>query len=158
MASSRKHDFRALGRWALDMQLEPFRKLEPVARPERGWIRAIREALGMTTGQFAKRLGVAQPRVAALERAEAEDVVTLKTLRNAAAALDCTLVYVFVPNQPLEKMVKDRAAQLADHQLALTNQTMSLENQAVSRTRMARAREDLAADILTDGRRLWADP
>ena len=59
-----------------------FAKLKPLtneaARPSRGWIRAIREALGMTTGQLAKRLGVHQPRVIELERGEATGNCTVK--------------------------------------------------------------------------------
>ena len=60
-----------------------FAGIKPLAteavRPSRGWIRAIREALGMTTGQFAKRLGVHQPRVIELERGEASGNITIKS-------------------------------------------------------------------------------
>src|ERR1700684_3456940 len=85
--NSNRRNLNTLARWALDMELKPLRTMAPLIRPESGWIRVIRESLGMTTGQFAKRLGVAQPRVAALERAEANEVVTLKSLRQAAEAL-----------------------------------------------------------------------
>ncbi len=146
-----------LARWTLDQQLQPLRRMEPLLRPERGWIRAIREAVGMTTGQFAKRLGVTQPRVAVLERAEANDAVTLKSLRQAAEALDCVLVYSLVPRKSLEDLVKDRARFVADQQLARTDQTMRLENQEVSRARMERAREALAGELMRNDRRLWAD-
>lgn len=156
MRSTRK-DLKSLGRWALDTQLKPLRDMEPLIRPGRGWIKAIREALGMTTGQYAKRLGVSQPRVAALEKAEADGVVTLKTLRQAAEALDCDFVYALVPRKPLDQVVKDRARAVAERQLALTDQTMRLENQAVSKARMARARDELAAELLRGDRRLWAD-
>lgn len=155
--NSNRSKMNTLARWALDQQLQPLRTMDPLIRPERGWIRAIREAVGMTTGQFAKRLGVAQPRVAALERAEANEAVTLKSLRQAAEALDCVLVYALVPKASLEDVVKDRARMVADQQLARTDQTMRLENQGVSRTRMERAREDLAEELLRNDRRLWAD-
>ena len=147
-----------LARWALDVQLKPLRKMAPLVRPESGWIRPIREALGMTTGQFARRLGVSQPRVAALERAEAEEAVTLKTLRQAAEALDCVLIYALVPKTPLEERVKQRAREVAERQLARTDQTMRLENQAVSRKRLERATEDLAEELIRGDRRLWAEP
>ena len=156
MRSNRK-DVNSLGRWALDTQLKPLRDMEPLIRPGRGWIKAIREAIGMTTGQFARRLGVSQPRVAALEKAEADGVVTLKSLRQAAEALDCDFVYALVPRKPLEQVVKDRARDVAERQLARTDQTMRLENQAVSKARMARARDQLAAELLRSDRRLWAD-
>ena len=121
MRSNRK-DLNSLGRWALDTQLKPLRDMEPLIRPGRGWIKAIREAIGMTTGQFARRLGVSQPRVAALEKAEADGVVTLKRLRQAAEALDCDFVYALVPRKPLEQVVKDRARDIAERQLARTDQ------------------------------------
>ena len=111
----------------------------------------------MTTGQFAARLGVAQPRIATLERAEANDAVTLKTLRQAAEALDCVLVYALVPKTSLEDMMEDRARLLADHLLSRTDLTMRLENQGVSPDSLKKAREDLAEDILRNDRRLWAD-
>lgn len=155
--NSNRRNLNALARFALDAQLQPLRRMEPLLRPERGWIRAIREAVGMTTGQFAKRLGVAQPRVAALERAEANEVVTLKSLRQAAEALDCVLVYALVPKAPLDEVVKARARHVAEQQLARTDQTMRLENQAVSRARLERARDDLAEELLRNDKRLWAD-
>jgi predicted DNA-binding mobile mystery protein A len=155
--NSNRWKLNLLARLALDGQLQPLRKMEPLLRPERGWLRAIRESIGMTTGQFAKRLGVSQPRIAALERAEANEAVTLKSLRQAAEALDCVLVYALVPKVSLENMVRDRARDVADHQLARTDQTMRLENQAVSRKHLERAREDLAEELMRNDRRLWAD-
>lgn len=155
--SSKTRNLNTLARWALDDQLQPLRKMEPLTRPERGWIRAIRESIGMTTGQFAKRLRVSQPRVAALERAEANEVVTLRTLRQAAEALDCVLVYALVPKTSLEEMVKERARHVAEQQLSRTDHTMRLENQAVSKSRQDRARDDLMEELLRSDRRLWAD-
>lgn len=155
--NSNRRNIGTMARWALDTQMKPLQKMQPLIRPDRGWIRAIRESIGMTTGQFAKRLGVSQPRVTALERAEANEVVTLKTLRQAADALDCVLVYALVPKTSLEDMVQERARHIADQQLARTDQTMRLENQAVSKSRQERARDDLTEKLLKDDRRLWAD-
>jgi predicted DNA-binding mobile mystery protein A len=84
----------------------------PVTRcssPVRGLIKAIREALGMTTAQLAKRLDVKQPSVVAIEQSEAKGTIELATLRRVAEALDCTLVYALVPNKPLEAAVRDGA-------------------------------------------------
>jgi predicted DNA-binding mobile mystery protein A len=101
------------------------------APPVRGWIRAIREALGLSSAQLAKRLGVRQPSVVALEQSEAKDTIELATLRRVAEALDCTLVYALVPNKPLEGMVRDRARALARERLAPVEHSMRLEDQAV---------------------------
>ena len=74
---------------------ERFRELGPADRyaaPVRGWIKAIREALGMSTAQLAKRLGIKQPSVVELEQSEAKGTIELATLRRMAEALDCTCV------------------------------------------------------------------
>lgn len=103
-----------------------------LAQPAKGWIRAIREALGMTTQQLARRLGITQPSAIRLEASEIKGAIQLSTLRRAAEAMNCTLVYAFVPNQPLEDIVQQRARQVAREQLKPIEQTMRLENQALT--------------------------
>jgi predicted DNA-binding mobile mystery protein A len=73
-------------------------------RPPAGWLRAIRKALGMTSGVLAGRLGVTASGARKLERAEAADAITLGTLRRVAEALDCDLQYALVPRRPLREM------------------------------------------------------
>jgi predicted DNA-binding mobile mystery protein A len=112
-----------------------FRELGPVTRyasPVRGWIKAIRGALGMSTAQLAKRLGVKQPSVVALEQSEAKGTMELATLRRVAEALDCTLVYALLPNKPLEAIVRDRARTFARRRLEPVEHSMLLEGQKVT--------------------------
>ena len=100
--------------------------------PVRGWIKAIREALGMTTEQLSKRLGIKQPSIVAIEQSEAKGTIELATLRRAADALDCVLVYAFVPNEPLEAIVRERARRFARRRRAPVEHSMLLEDQAVT--------------------------
>jgi predicted DNA-binding mobile mystery protein A len=141
----------------LDKRFDRLRPLTSEAvRPARGWIRAIREALGMTTGQLAKRLGVHQPRVIELERGEATGNITVKSLERAAEALGCRLVYAFVPVEPLADTIRKRASVLADQQLAAVEQTMRLEAQEVSdNTVREEAHERLVDKLLSRPARLW---
>jgi predicted DNA-binding mobile mystery protein A len=137
-----------------------FAKLEPLAnevvRPSRGWIRAIREAIGMTTGQLAKRLGVHQPRVIELERGEATGNITVKSLERAAEALGCRLVYAFMPKEPLADTIRKRASVVADQQLAAVEQTMRLEAQGVDdRALHQEAHQQLVEKLLRRPARLW---
>ena len=114
---------------------ERFREMGAAARylpPVRGWIKAVREALGMSTAQLAKRLRVKQPSVVDLEKSEAKGSIELATLRRVAEALDCTLVYALVPNKPLETMVRDRARLLAKGRRAPVEHSMLLEDQKVT--------------------------
>ena len=138
-------------------ELKPF--AEVAARPSRGWIRALREALGMTTGQMAKRLGVKQPRVIELERGEASGNITVQSLERAAEALGCRLVYVLIPEKPLTDTIRQRASLLADRQLASVDQTMRLEAQGViNKDRQREARQRLVDDLLQRPARLWDQP
>jgi predicted DNA-binding mobile mystery protein A len=143
---------------ALDLKLSSVRNAFS-ARPPRGWLRAIRDALGLTTKQFARRLGVSQPRVVALERGEVDETVTLASLRRAAEAMDCQLVYAMVPKRPLVDMLRERAEVKADEQIAGVNHTMRLENQALTADDQRRQREILIDQLLRGNlSRLWDEP
>lgn len=143
----------------LDKRFTELRPLAQAARPSRGWIRAIREALGMTTGQFAKRLGVRQPRIVELERGEAKGNITVKTLERAAEALGCRLVYVLVPEKPLADTIRQKAALVAERQLASVEQTMRLEAQEVpDKKQRTEAHELLVEKLLRSPARLWDEP
>lgn len=122
---------RAAARRGLEKRLSPLRDSSALMRPPRGWLKAIREAIGMTTGQLAKRLGVVQSRVIAIEKAEVDGSITLKSLEKAARALDCRVVYAIVPRKPLEEMVTEQATRLAKRRLASTRHSMALEAQGV---------------------------
>src|SRR5437660_8273409 len=105
----KKARLAAQSREHLDERLKDFGSVARYSPPVRGWIRAIREALGLTTQQVARRLGIKQPSAVALEQSEAKGSIELATLRRVADALGCTLVYAFVPKKSLEETVRARA-------------------------------------------------
>ena len=125
---------RQMARQNLDRRFASIGKINNFARPSRGWIKAIREALGMTAAQFGQRLGVTQQRALAIEQAEARNAITLDTLERSAQALGCRLVYTLVPHEPLEAMVKNQSLAAAKKQLERTQHTMALEAQSLERT------------------------
>jgi len=127
----KKNRLAAQSRSQLD---DRFKKMEPVSRystPVRGWIKAVRAALGMTTAQLARRLGVKQPSVVALEQSESRGTIELATLRRVAEALDCTLIYALVPNKSLEAIVRDRARAFERRRREPVEHSMMLEDQEV---------------------------
>jgi len=73
--------------------------LKHIRRPERGWIRTIRDALGVSGPRLARKLGVSKQRISALEKAEIEGRASLNSIRQAAEVLDCDLVYALVPRK-----------------------------------------------------------
>jgi len=140
----------------LDKRFGGLRPLAKAPKPPKGWLRAVRDALGMTTAQFASRLGVSQPRVVELEQSEVSGSVTLKTLQRAAEALGCRLVYALVPERPLAETVRERAEAVARHNAESIEHTMGLENQAVP-DKQARKRlfQDQVDELLRRPARLW---
>ena len=149
---------RTAARRQLDKRLKSLKNNDSFARPPRGWIKAIREALGMTTAQLARRLGVSQPRAVAIEKAEASSAITFETLERAARALDCHLVYALVPRKPLEALAEERATRLARRRLATTRHSMRLEAQGVDAADEAAQLRQLAKRLLEkSGSALWED-
>src|ERR1035437_3469051 len=92
-------NFRSLQVEQLERSLKPFLAAREVARPQKGWIRALRQASGMTLRELAMRMRSGLPVAAQFEKSEAEYRITLKSLRRAADALGCELVYALVPKQ-----------------------------------------------------------
>ena len=126
-------------------------------RPPRGWIRAIREALGMTTAELGQRMGVTQSRVSQIERSEELSSIRLNTLERAAQALNCQVRYVFVPNEPLEEMVQRQARQRAQAEVDAVTHTMALEDQ-VPEPGVLDALVKEMAERFVDERHLWERP
>lgn len=135
-------DVTALGRKHLERRLAPLRASD-LTRPQRGWLRAMREALGMTTRQLAHRMGKAQSTVVDMEKSEARDTISLASLRQAAEAMGCELVYAIVPKIPIDDIMRARATKIAAQQLARASHSMILENQSLS-----------SADLEAEGERL----
>ena len=147
---------RQRSRRALDRELDVYRPASGRPRPHRGWIRAVRDALGMSTADLARRMRAAQPLIPQLEQSEVAGSIRLETLERVAAALDSTLVYALVPNDTVEALVQRRAHWLADRDVGATDQSMRLEAQTPPRELRDELVHDLA-DHLVDSRRLWAE-
>jgi predicted DNA-binding mobile mystery protein A len=139
---------KKLIREQLDVSLQRFGPLLDMTAPPKGWIRAVRNALGMTARQLANRLGVAQQALARIEKGEPAGAVTIKTMRRVAESLDCVFVYGLVPRTSLEETVARQAEKVAMHRLAQASHTMGLENQALSREEDQRVLSDLVAELI----------
>ncbi len=127
-----KPEFRQLRLKQLETALEPFQAILAPSRPQRGWIRAIREATGITVRELANRLGKVPSNVIALEKSEAEYRISLGSLRAAADALGCRLVYALVPKSgSIQDLSEQRARARASENVRAVEHTMALEDQAV---------------------------
>ncbi len=151
-----KSNFSELKLRQLESVLKRLRDANLPPRPPSGWVKAIREALGMPSAHLARRLGVALPTAIRLEFSEAEDRISLATLRRAAEALDCELHYALVPRKSLNDTLKTRATTLARQRMAAVCHTMALEGQATSQETAERQTRALAESLLKGSRRvLW---
>jgi len=143
----------AEARRSLDRNLAPFRKA-PRRPPAKGWIRALRDALGMTAEQLGERMGISQPSVQRLELSEMQGTIQLSSLRRAAEALDCEVVYALVPRSSLQATYAAAAERVARRELGLIGHTMALEDQAVGdEDDEERLRRFIAEEL--DPRELW---
>jgi predicted DNA-binding mobile mystery protein A len=128
-----KAAIRHRARDRLDARLAELKPLDRFAVPPKGWIRAIRDAIGMSGSKLGKRLGMTAQGVKSLEQSEANGKIQLSTLRRAAEAMDCVLVYAVVPRTSLKQMVDQRARELALRALRRVSHSMALEDQRVDR-------------------------
>lgn len=145
---------KAMARVALERDLRRHRD-RPTISPRSGWIRAIRDALGMSTSELARRMGVSKARIGQIEQGERERTITLATLERAADALGCRVEYVLVPREPLDDLVWAQARAKARAEIGAVDHTMELEDQrpyGIS----TEARIDEAARDHVDKRGLWS--
>jgi predicted DNA-binding mobile mystery protein A len=94
-----KSDFKDLRIRQLERSLAAFDAAKKQARPQRGWLRAIREGLGLTLEEVGKKLGKPRQDIQKFEQAESKDTIMLRNLRRVAAAMGCELVYALVPKE-----------------------------------------------------------
>lgn len=109
----------------------------------------------MSVRQMAERMGIAQQSAARLEKNEADDAIKLKSLRKAAEALGCRLVYVLVPNEGgLRDIVHRQALRKARDIFDPVDQSMMLEAQDVGdrQEKILQIADELARN---PGPRLW---
>lgn len=137
--------------------MEPFRSTNDIPAPEKGWLHAIRTALNMTLEQLGNRLNTSKQAAKALEMREAEGAISLRTLQEAANAMDMKLVYGLVTkNGTLDQLVEQKARTFAEKIVQRTHHNMQLEDQGNSEERIAAAIDELTADIKRELRRsIW---
>lgn len=137
----------------LDERLADLGSPNRYVAPRSGWIRAIRESLGMSLADLGMRLGVSPQSIMSLERSEQAGKIRLDTLRRAAEAMDCTLVYAFLPKTSLEEAVRQQAFRVVEEQSAAAMHSMALEAQPASLSETSK--NAMVAGLVASGR-VWS--
>ncbi|MBC8365934.1 mobile mystery protein A [bacterium] len=147
-----------LAREQLDRTLVRYRVLIETPPPRKGWIRAIRDVLGMSGQQLAKRTGLTRQRISAIEKQELDGSLTLRTLEKVAEGLDCTLVFALIPRRGLEAMLHQQVEQLVQRRLERSGHLMDLEAQGLSPAERRRAKEEMVTELKRNPpRQLWGE-
>lgn len=135
----------------LNDRMKKFSTLAQVAIPPNGWIKAIRTALGMSLQQMGNKLSITRQSAQDIERREKDGSITLKALKESAAAIDMQLVYGFVPKDgTLEKLIENKAKEVATKIVMRTSSTMKLEDQENSRQRIEKAIKERTTEIVNE--------
>jgi predicted DNA-binding mobile mystery protein A len=153
--SSNVQPFRFKLRRQLDQEIASLENKVPTP-PPRGWVRAIRTALGMSTYELSERVGLSASRVLQLEAAEADGSIRLEMLRRVAHGLNCRVVYALIPAESLDAMVRAQAHRKAAEELARRpRELVCADDEVIEET----ATEQLWARAyqLVDSRGLWRD-
>ncbi len=134
----------------IDRYLSLYSHIKELPPPKSGWVKYIRNALGMTTQQLANRLKVTRANVARIEQAEMHNGITLKALSNVAQAMNCRLVYAIVPNTTIKQIIEEQARKYVKKHLNEVSYHMALESQTVKDKKALEAQiEDLVQKFLS---------
>lgn len=101
---------RGRQREAIGAETRAFPRMKPAAVPRAGWIRAIRQALGISQSQIAVRAGVSRATVQQWERAEGRRRITVHSLDRVAHAMGCAVALAIVPKAGTLDDVRRRQA------------------------------------------------
>lgn len=148
-------DYSDKARKALDRRFNEMKPYETFARPPKGWLRAVRDALGITTTQLAKRLKISQPTLSEYEKREVEGTLTLNSLERAAQAMGCRLIYAIVPEDSLENLVRKQAEKVAKEMFSKVEHSMSLEKQEISEEERKLQFEKFVDKVMQESSRIW---
>jgi predicted DNA-binding mobile mystery protein A len=133
----------------LNEKLEKLTDLQHLIVPPNGWIKAIRNGIGMSMEQLGKKLSITKQAVMDMEKREKEGAITIKSMQEIAKAMDMRFVYGFVPNAgSLEQMIESRALEIATKIVQRTSTTMKLEDQVNTKERIEKAIKERTAEII----------
>jgi predicted DNA-binding mobile mystery protein A len=116
-------------------------------RPQEGWLRTVRKALGMSGAQLARKMGLTRARIAQAEQAELSGGATLKSMQATASAMGCRFVYAIVPEKSVEDLIAAQARKKALALVTTASTHMALEDQVLPSSRIAQEVERIAREL-----------
>jgi predicted DNA-binding mobile mystery protein A len=133
----------------LNEKMDKLTVLQHLIMPPIGWIKAIRNGIGMSMEQLGKKLSITKQAVMDIEKREKEGAIPIKSMQEIAKVIDMKFVYGFVPNAgSLEQMIETRSLEIATKIVQRTSTSMKLEDQVNSKERIEKAIKERAAEII----------
>ncbi len=133
----------------LNEKMDKLTVLQHLIMPPIGWIKAIRNGIGMSMEQLGKKLSITKQAVMDIEKREKEGAITIKSMQEIAKVIDMKFVYGFVPNAgSLKQMIETRSLEIATKIVQRTSTSMKLEDQVNSKERIEKAIKERAAEII----------
>lgn len=156
MKSNKKN--MPLLRRQLDKKLSDWRKVKSKTPPSSGWIRAIRESIGLTRRQLAVRMKIDPKTLLKFEEGETHGTITLNSLSRVAKQLNCSLVYALLPDETLDIILEKQATKAAANIMRRTSHSMRLEKQGISTKEENQQIKELAEELKSSLKRvLWGE-
>ena len=111
----------------------------------------------MSLRQFGERLGITSQGADALEKRESDKSISIKSMEEAARALNMKFVYGFIPlDGSIEKTIEKRAKEVAIEIVKTTSNNMALEDQQNAPERLRKAIENKTQQLKYEmPRHLW---
>jgi predicted DNA-binding mobile mystery protein A len=152
-----RKEIKKISRVQLDKKIRNFNRISSINVPSGSWVFSLRNALGLSLSQLAKKMNISAQSVKEIEEREKEGRITLKILKDIANALELKFVYGFsAPNSSLEKILKKQANKVAREIVQRTDKNMKLEDQGNSKNRLNKAiKERTQALIDNQDKCLW---
>ena len=124
-------------------------QLKDLKQPQEGWIKSVRNALGMSAAQLGRRVDRTRANISAAERSEQEKRATIQSMKTLAEAMGCKFVYAIIPTDgDIKNVIEQQARKKAK---ALVNQAsthMALEKQSLSAEMVNDEIESLTCDLM----------
>jgi predicted DNA-binding mobile mystery protein A len=124
-----KINLNSLALKQVENRVESIKSIAPKTKLRTGWIRFMRKAMGLTSAELANIVGISSKTVIQSEQREMEGKVTIATLKKMAEAMECEVIYAFVPKSTIRDTIISNARKKAIRRLSEAGLHMKLENQ-----------------------------
>jgi len=150
------NEFKKLMRKQIEASLKKVSDFSQEPLPKSGWIKAVRNALGISSAVLAKKLGCTRPNISYIEQTEQKGTISLDTLKQVAEVMNCKVVYCLVPLESFDKTLENQARLIAKKRIEFVNHSMKLEQQGLTKDQLKQQEDALVKELLEgDPKKLW---